>query len=91
MIDHKRSKNKGFRYKFVILDNFSKYLWAIPLKKEKSKTIAEEFSKILTTSKKSLIKLESDRGAKFYNPILKTCLIVKVYNITLHSQTKVSQ
>ena len=29
----KSSKNKGFRFIFVIIDNFSKFLWCIPLKK----------------------------------------------------------
>ena len=33
MIDYKISNNTGFRYIFVITDNYSKYLWAIPLKK----------------------------------------------------------
>ena len=32
MIDYKFSNNKRFRYIFVIIDNYSKYLWAIPLK-----------------------------------------------------------
>ena len=32
MIDYKISKNKGIRYIFLIIDNYSKYLWAIPLK-----------------------------------------------------------
>ena len=32
MIDYKISNNKGFRYIFIVIDNFSKYLWAIPLK-----------------------------------------------------------
>ena len=32
MIDYKISNNKGFRYIFVIIDKYSKYLWAIPLK-----------------------------------------------------------
>ena len=29
--DYKTSNNKGFRYTFLVLDNFSKYLWATPL------------------------------------------------------------
>ena len=33
LIDYKTSNNKGFRYRFVIIDNFLNYLWAIPLKK----------------------------------------------------------
>ena len=31
MIDYKISNNKGCRYIFIVIDNFSKYLWAIPL------------------------------------------------------------
>ena len=33
MIDYKTSNNKGYRYILIVIDNFSKYLWAIPLKK----------------------------------------------------------
>ena len=29
----KSSKNKGFRFILVIIENFSKFLWCIPLKK----------------------------------------------------------
>ena len=36
MIDYKTSNIKGFRYIFFIVDNFSKYLWAIPLKSKYS-------------------------------------------------------
>ena len=36
MIDYKTSNNEGFRYIFIIIDNFGKYLWAIPLKKIQS-------------------------------------------------------
>ena len=69
MIDYKISDNKGYRYIFIIIDNYSKYLWAIPLKNEYSKTITDEFSKNLTTSKRKPLKIESDRGAEFYNSI----------------------
>ena len=57
MIDYKNSKNKGFRYIFIIIDNFFKYLRCVPPKNENSKTIAEEFSIFLTTSKRSPLKL----------------------------------
>ena len=29
--EYKTSNNKGFRFIFVIIDNFSNFLWAIPL------------------------------------------------------------
>ena len=74
MIDYKISNNKGFRYIFIIIDNFSKYLWAIPLKNKYSKTITDEFSNIVSTSKRKPLKIESDRGAEFYNSIFQNFL-----------------
>ena len=59
MIDYKISNNKGFRYIFVIIDNFSKYLWCIPLKNKYSQTITDEFSNILTKSKRSPLKIKA--------------------------------
>ena len=72
--DYKTSNNKGFRYIFIIIDNFSKYLWAIPLKNKYSQTITNEFSNILTTSKRKPLKIESDRGTEFYNSIFQNFL-----------------
>ena len=77
MIFYKTSNNKGFRYIFIIFDNFSKYLWAIPLKNKYSQTITNEFSKILTTSKRKPVKIESDRGSEFYNGIFQNLLKTK--------------
>ena len=59
---------------FIIFDNFSNYLWAIPLKNKYSQTITNEFSKIITKSKRKPLKLESDRGAEFYNGIFQNFL-----------------
>ena len=58
--DYKFSKNKNYRYIFIINDNFSKFLWAIPLKNKYSQTITNEFSNILSTSKGKPIEIESD-------------------------------
>ena len=75
--DYKTSNNKGFRYMFIIIDNFSKYLWTIPLKNKYSQTITNEFSNNLTTSKRKPIKLESDRDTEFYNSIFQNFLNIK--------------
>ena len=72
--EYKTSNNKGFRYIFIIVDNFSKYLWAIPLKNKYSQTITNEFSNIITISKRKPNKLESDRGTEFYNSIFQNFL-----------------
>ena len=74
MIDYKISNNKGFRYIFIIVDNFSKYLWAIPLKNKYSQTITNAFSNILSKSKRKPLKIESDRGTEFYNSIFQNFL-----------------
>ena len=84
MIDYKISNNKGFRYKFVILDNYSKYLWAIPLNNKHSQTITNDFSNILTTSKRKLLKIESDRRTDFCNGIFQNFL--KLKNIRHYSR-----
>ena len=73
-LDYKTSNNKEFRYIFIIIDNFSKYLWATPLKNKYSQTITNEFSKILSTSKRQPNKLESDRGTEFYDSIFQNFL-----------------
>ena len=74
MIDYKISNNKSYRYIFIVIDNFSKYLWAIPLKNKYSQTITNEFSNILTTSKRKPLKLESDRGTEFHHSIFQNFL-----------------
>ena len=82
--DYKTSNNKGFRYIFIIIDNFSKYLWTIPLKNKYSQTITNEFSNILTKSKRKPNKIESDRGSEFYNSIFQNFL--KSKNIQHYSR-----
>ena len=66
MIDYKTSNDKEFRYKYILIDNLCKYLWAIPLKNKNSQTITNEFSNILTTSKRKPLKIESDRVTEFF-------------------------
>ena len=74
MIDKKISNNKGFRFIFIIIDNYSKYLWTMPLKNNNSQTITNEFSNILTKSKLKPLKIESDRGTEFCNSIFQNFL-----------------
>ena len=78
MIDYKTSTNKGFRYIFIIIDNFSKHFCAIPLKNKYSQTTTNEFSNILTTSKRKPIKIESDRGSELYNCTFQNFLKTKI-------------
>ena len=43
-------QNKGFRYILVVINAFSKYAWAQPIKKMTGKDVAEAFVKILKTA-----------------------------------------
>ena len=79
LVDYKTSNNKGYRYIFEIIDKFSNYLWAIPLKNKYSQTKTQEFSNILTASKRSPLKLESDRGGEWYNSFFSKFLKSKKY------------
>ena len=49
-------------------------MWAISLKNKYSKTITDEFSNFLLSSKRSPLKIESDRGAEVYNSIFQNYL-----------------
>ena len=70
--DFETSNNKSFRYFFVLIDKFSKFLWCVPLKNSISQTITADYSNILTKSKRSPLKLESDRGSEWYNLIFQS-------------------
>ena len=59
-------------------------MWAIPPKNKNSQTITQEFSNILTKSKRSPLKIESDRGSEFYNSIFQNFL--KSKNILHYSR-----
>ena len=83
-MDYKISNKKGFRYTFIIIENFSKCLWSIALINKYSQTITSDFSNISITSKRKLLKLESDRGTEFHNNLFQNFL--KLNNINHYSR-----
>ena len=68
MSDYKTSKNKRFRYTFVLTD-FSQFLIGVSQHKS-GQTKTEGSSVILNTSERRLNKIESDRGNQSYNQSL---------------------
>ena len=50
--DYGPKNNKGYRYILVIVDNFSKFGWTIPLKNKYAQTITDAFVQIVKTSKR---------------------------------------
>ena len=64
--DYGSENNRGYRYVLVIIDNFSKYGWTVPLKNKNAQTIKDCFENILLISKRKPNLIESDRGKEFY-------------------------
>ena len=72
--DYGPENNRGYRYVLVIIDNFSKFGWTVPLKNKNAQTIKDSFENILISSKRKPNLVESDRGKEFYNNIFQDFL-----------------
>ena len=72
--DYGPENNRNHRYVLVIIDNFSKYGWTVPLKNKNAQTIKDSFENILISSKRKPILIETDRGKEFYNNIFQDFL-----------------
>ena len=72
--DYGPKNNKGYRYVLVIIDNFSKFGWTIPLKNKNAQTIKDSFENILIRSESKPNLIESDRHKGFYNNIFQDFL-----------------
>ena len=82
--DYGPENNRGYRYVLVIIDNFSKFGWTVPLKNKNAQTIKNSFENILVNSKRKPNLIESDRGKEFYNIIFQDFL--NKNNIKLYSR-----
>ena len=82
--DYGPENNRGYRYVFVIIDNFSKFGWTIPLKNKNAQTIKDSFENILISSKRKPNLIESDRGKEIYNKFFQDFL--NKNNIKLYSR-----
>ena len=82
--DYGPENNKGYRYVLVVIDDFSKFGWTIPLKNKNAQTIKYSFENILISSKRSPNLIETDRGKEFYNNIFQDFL--NKNNIKLYSR-----
>lgn len=81
MIPHAK-QNKNFRYVLVVINVFSKYAWAEPIKNKTCKNVAAAFKKILDASTVPKL-LQTDKGLEFYGKEFQT--LVKKYGIRHYS------
>ena len=82
--DYGPENNRGYRYILVIIDNFSKFGWTIPLKNKNAQTIKNSLENILISSKRSPNLIETDRDKGFYSNIFQDFL--NKNNIKLYSR-----
>ena len=81
--------NKNYKYMLTVIDIFTKYAWAIPLKNKSGLSITNGFTTILSegpqggSEHRNSEKLWVDRGSEFYNKTFKSFL--KKYEIKLYS------
>ena len=59
--------NKGYKYILTVIDVYSKYAWAVPLKDKKGDTVTEAFKYIVKNCKRKPRHIWCDRGKEFYN------------------------
>ena len=69
MNDYGIKNKKGYRYILVVIDNFSKFGWTIPLKNKYAQSITDAFSQIIKTSRRKPNVLETDDGKEYVNKI----------------------
>jgi hypothetical protein len=73
--------NKGYKYILCVIDCYTKFAWAIPVKSKTAKEISDAKTKILIRRSPKLLQL--DNGKEFYNTIFDT--LMKKYKIKKYS------
>ena len=67
-------QNKGIKYLLCVIDLFSKYAFAVPLKDKKGASVVKGFKKIVNESGSQPDKIWVDQGSEFYNKTFKNSL-----------------
>lgn len=73
--------NNGFKYLLTIIDTFSKFAWAYPIKDKTSSSVVEPFKKLF--QKRNPKNLQTDNGKEFYNKEFKE--LMQKYGVNHYS------
>lgn len=76
-------QNKGYKYILTVIDVFSKYAWAIPIKSKEMGPVSSAFKSVLDESGRKPVNLQSDLGLEFFNQEFKS--LMKKYKIHHYS------
>lgn len=86
MIPYSR-QNKGFKYILCVIDCFTKFAWALPLKSKTGIEVSKALSKILISRTPKLLQL--DNGREFYNKTFDALMNkYKIKKYSTYSTTK---
>lgn len=66
--------NRGNRYILVVINAFSKYVWAYPVKRKTGRDVTEAMKKVLTSVKSTPKNIQTDMGKEFYNKEFQTLM-----------------
>jgi hypothetical protein len=59
------AQNKGFKNVLVVVDVFSRFAWAVPKESKSQDDTIKALGKILKTSKRKPVEVDSDSGQEF--------------------------
>lgn len=83
------SHNSGTKYLLTIIDIFSKYAYAVPLKNKNALSLLKGFKSVFKHQKPK--NLQTDRGSEFYNKHVQNLFATEnVFHYSTHSDTKAS-
>lgn len=82
-------ENDGYKYMLTVVDVFSRYAWAQPLKHKTGTAVKAAFQKIFDAQQPPPHKLQTDQGKEFENDAFQTFLRQhKIHFFTIKSQFK---
>lgn len=76
------TENRGYRYMLTVIDVFSKFAWALPLKTKTGEDVTTAMGSILQQGRVPK-NLQVDRGKEFFNKSFQS--LMDKYNINLYS------
>lgn len=68
------TQNKNYKYILTVIDTFSKFAWAMPLKTKTGKEVTTAMKHIFKSSLRIPKNLHTDQGKEFYNQLFNTLM-----------------
>lgn len=84
-------ENKNNRYLLTVINVFTKFAWAIPIKTKSAKDVALAFRSVLNSIKRTPDNLQTDAGKEFFNSHFKKLMLeFNINHYTTYSKMKAS-